>query len=129
MLNFKGESMSIDNLRKLPEPINPRILSEKRSKAMICFGGVLSEYQELSNLYRSEFVYKNIKFNSVEQGFQYFKAMLFDDGRTASLIIHSKCPSEMKHLGQHVTGSDAQRWNHGRDKLMKALVFAKFSQN
>ena len=129
MLNFKGESMSIDNLQKLPEPINPRTLSEKRSKAMICFGGVLSEYHELSNFYRSEFVYKNIKFNSVEQGFQYLKAMLFDDGRTASLIINSKCPSEMKHLGQHVTGFDAQRWNHGRDKLMKALVLAKFSQN
>ena len=93
--------MSIDNLQKLPEPINPRTLSEKRSKAMICFGGVLSEYHELSNFYRSEFVYKNIKFNSVEQSFQYLKAMLFDDGRTASLIINSKCPSEMKHLGQH----------------------------
>ena len=62
-------------------------------------------------------------------GFQYSKAMLFGDDRTASLILHSKSPSESKHLGQHVNKFDVARWNQGRDSLMKALVLSKFSQN
>ena len=55
--------------------------------------------------------------------------MMFGDDRTASLILHAKCPSESKHLGQHVNKFDVARWNQGRDSLMKALVLAKFSQN
>ena len=128
-LNFKGELMNFDDLHKLPGPINPRSLSERRSRDMLCFGGVLSEYHELSNFFNSEFEYKNINFKSVEQGFQYSKAMLFGDDRTASLILHSKSPSESKHLGQHVNKFDVARWNQGRDSLMKALVLSKFSQN
>ena len=103
--------MNFDDLHKLPGPINPRSLSERRSRDMLCFGGVLSEYHELSNFFNSEFEYKNIKFKSVEQGFQYSKAMLFGDDRTASLILHAKSPSESKHLGQHVNKFDVARWN------------------
>ena len=65
----------------------------------------------------------------MEQGFQFGKATLFDDNRTASLILHSSNPYEIKQLGQQVSGFDAARWNQGRDKLMKALILAKFSQS
>ena len=41
-LNFKGELMNFDDLHKLPLPINPRSLSERRSRDMLCFGGVLN---------------------------------------------------------------------------------------
>ena len=34
------------------------------------------------------------------------------DNRTASLILHSSNPHEIKHLGQQVSGFDAARWNH-----------------
>ena len=128
-LHFNGELLSIDNLHKLPEPINPRSLSEKRTKGMICLGGILSEYHELSNYYNSKFTFKNQEFTSVEQGFQFGKATLFGDNRTASLILHSSNLYEIKQLGQQVSGFDAARWNQGRDKLMKALILAKFSQS
>ena len=42
------------------------------------------------NLLISEFEDNYIKFNSVEQGYQYSKAMLFGDDRTASPIQHPK---------------------------------------
>ena len=55
--------------------------------------------------------------------------MLFNDERTAALILHSNIPSDIKQMGQQVTGFDAACWNQGKDQLMKALVMAKFSQN
>ena len=128
-LHFKGELLSIDNLHKLPDAIHPQYLSERRSQGMLCFGGVLSDYHQLSNYYPCKFAYKGNKFTSIEQAYQYCKAMLFNDERTAALILHSNIPSDIKQMGQQVTGFDAACWNQGRDQLMKALVMAKFFRN
>ena len=116
-------------MHKLPDAIHPQYLSERRSQGMLCFGGVLSDYHQLSNYYPCKFAYKGNKFTSIEQAYQYCKAMLFNDERTATLILHSNIPSDIKQMGQQVTGFDAACWNQGRDQLMKALVMAKFSQN
>ena len=128
-LFFKGELYNVNNLHKLPTCIHPRTLSEKRSKGILCFGGILSEYHEFSNFFKCGLTYKNIKFNSVEQAYQYCKALLFGDDRTAYLILCAVCPTKIKLLGKGVSGFDAVRWNGGREKLMRQLVGLKFSQN
>ena len=67
----------------------------------------------------------NASFMEMEQEIQ----NLSKSTKTANDTVADLKSELSKHLGQHVTGCDAQRWNHGRDKLMKVLVLAKFSQN
>ena len=128
-LHFNGVLYSCDSLHGLPQSIHPRTLSERRSKGMLCFGGILSEYHELSNFFLCVFKYRNISFTSVEQAYQYSKALMFGDSRSAYLILRCTSPTEIKSLGRNVTGFDSAKWNPGRKALMKKLVFEKFSQN
>ena len=128
-LFFDGNLYGINSLHSLPSTIHPRTLSEKRSKGILCFGGVLSEYHEFSNYFKCAFMFKNIRFSSIEQAYQYSKAVQFGDTRTAYLILHCQCPSEIKILGRSVAGFNATQWNTGRETLMKKLVLEKFSQN
>ena len=57
---FNGKLLSVDDLQNLPAPINPRTLSEVRSGDVLIFGGILSEYHELSNFYKCPITYKKI---------------------------------------------------------------------
>ena len=50
-LLFNGQLLTVDKLHNLPEPIHPRTLSEVRSGNVLLFGGMMSEYHELSNFY------------------------------------------------------------------------------
>ena len=43
-----------------------------------------------------EFAYKGNKFTSVEQEYQYCKAKLVKDERTAALLLHLNIPSDIK---------------------------------
>ena len=95
-LHFKGDLISIDNLHRLPDAIHPQYLSERRYQVMLCFGGVLNDYHQLSNYYPCIFAYKGNKFTSVEQEYQYCKAKLFKDERTAALLLHLNIPSDIK---------------------------------
>ena len=128
-LYFDGILYSTDNLHSLPRPIHPRTLSERRSKGMLCFGGILSEYHELCNFYRCNIEYKGISYNSVEQAYQHSKAVFFGDHRASSLILRSRCPTEIKALGRAIVGFEATRWDGAREKLMLEIIHQKFAQN
>ena len=94
-LCFQGKSYSTSYLHSLPSNIHPRTLSEKRANDLLCFGGILSEYHELSNFYKCDIDYQNVQFSPLEQCYQWCKATLFDDDRTAHLIMTSTSPSEI----------------------------------
>ena len=70
----------------------------------------------------------NNKFKSVEQGFQYSKAMLFGDDRRTSLtlLVYFKSPSESKC--QHAKMIDAERWNQERNNLKKDSACKVFTK-
>ena len=70
-LYLEGTLYTTDELHNLPTCIHPRTLSERRTKGMLCFGGILSEYHELCNFYKCDFTYKNNKYHSVEQAYQH----------------------------------------------------------
>ena len=57
---FPGKLNSAGNLHYLPSNIHPRTLLEKKSKDLICFGGILSEYHDLSNFYKCDIKYQRI---------------------------------------------------------------------
>ena len=128
-LHFDGTLYSTDNLHGLPKCIHPRTLSERRSKGMLCFGGILSEYHELCNFFKCDIEYKGVVYHSVEQAYQHNKAVFFGDHRSCSLILRSKCPTEIKAIGRTVVGFEAARWNGTREKLMREIIHQKFAQN
>ena len=129
-LCLNGKLYSVDKLHDIPAPINPKTLSEKRFQRVLVFGGINSEYHELSNFYQCRFTFRNIVFNCVEQSYQYFKAIMFGDQRTARLILTSRSPSRQKYLATHeLRNFDKPRWLAHRDELMKDIIHSKFSQN
>ena len=103
-LLFKGELLDVDKLHTLPTEIHPRSISELRTDDVLLFGGLNSEYHELSNFYRCPIKYKNKTFNCVEQCYQYEKAMKFGDLKTASAILRSEDPADQKYLGKKISG-------------------------
>ena len=48
-----------------------------------------NEYKEFSNLYRTSFTYRNIKFDSVEMFVMYAKACLFRDTAIKQEILET----------------------------------------
>ena len=68
-LLFKGELLDVDKLHTLPTEIHPRSIFELRTDDSLCFGGLNSEYHELSNFYRCP-----IKYN--KQNIQLHRTML-----------------------------------------------------
>ena len=97
-LLFKGELLDVDKLHTLPTEIYPRSISELRTDDVLLFGGLNSEYRELSNFYRCPVKYKNKTFNCVEQCYQYEKAMKFGDLKTATAILRSEDPADQNTL-------------------------------
>ena len=128
-LLFNGQLLSVDDLQNLPAPINPRTLSEVRSGDVLIFGGILSEYHELSNFYKCPITYKKNTFNCLEQGYQYTKAVLFNDKETAGAILSASSPAKQKFLGSKVKGYVMQQWKAARETIMKDLLHCKFSQH
>ena len=128
-LIYNGVPHGVDDLAALPNPINPRTLSEKKTDSALVFGGVLSEYHELSNFFKCSVKYKGKTFNCVEQCYQWSKATFFNDYKTARAIIGTKDPSRQKFLSKHISGFVKQKWHDKRDDLMEELINCKFSQN
>ena len=50
-LIYNGVPHWVDDLVALPNTINPRTVSEKKTDSALVFGGVLSDYHELSNFF------------------------------------------------------------------------------
>ena len=120
--------MGIDNLHKFLGPINHRSLFERRTKEMICFGGVLREYMNLVTFITANLLTRarNLLLWSRVSNLVRHCFLVTIVQRPLSYIrtIHMRYK-----LGQQVSGFDAGRWNQGRDKLMKSLILVKVSQS
>ena len=58
---------TIETLNKLPRDIHPETLSERTDGETLCFGGILSTHNPLSNFFPCEVVLDGQQFNSSEQ--------------------------------------------------------------
>lgn len=68
-------------------------------------------------------------FCSVEQLFQYRKAIEFGDNEIARLILNTDSPSRAKSLGKSVKGFNKEHWDSRSYNIMKECVEEKFNQN
>ena len=96
-----------NNLKELPDVINPRKACEKSNTDTLAFFGLHSIY---SNMHQAYFTDKNITYNSSEQYIQSKKAELVDDDKTQSLIMHSSNCFEIKQLGSKVKNFKRYKW-------------------
>jgi ribA/ribD-fused uncharacterized protein len=94
---------------------------------MECFYG---SKDILSNFYRTTFEIDGIKYNCVEQYFQYQKAIVFGAFDTADKILKTTSPTIQKSLGRKsIPNFNGKIWNSTCIDVMQRGLFAKFSQN
>ena len=93
-LLFKGNLRFADKLHHLPDDIDPRTLAEVKTEKVLIFGGINSDYHDLSNYYGCDISYQNQKFNSIEQCYQHSKAMMFGDNREAASVLRASDPGD-----------------------------------
>lgn len=79
----------------------------------------------LSNFHPHDFEIYGLKFSSVEQAYQYKKAMDCNCEEVAKKILQTHDPYRIKELAKHV--SVTPEWTNARAKVMEILLRAKFS--
>lgn len=93
------------------------------SKYYFFYSGPFSQW------YPSNFVDKLITFNRAEQYMMWRKALLFEDLKTADLILKSNNPKEQKLLGRSVKNYNEERWNGVCETIVYRGNLLKFTQN
>ena len=89
----------------------------------------------LSNYQKTDFYYPSkenpiFRFNSTEQGFMYFKALYFEDYKTASEIYNTVGdPGKCRKLGRLVKGYDDKEWAKVRYNIFADLIYQKYLQD
>jgi len=95
----------------------------------IYFWKPYEKYGCFSQWYRSDFTVENNTFNCCEQYMMYQKALLFNDYRTAQLILKEKLPKKQKNLGRRVKNFDEKVWNKCKGKIVFKANIYKFCSN
>ena len=89
----------------------------------------LEAYNPFSN-WRSCLVrYKGHTFRSVEQAYQYAKAVHVNDTSSALKLRYTTDPRRAKDIGSKVTGLGDSNWDIVKFDVMKELVEIKFTNN
>lgn len=101
----------------------------KKEANMVFFWHEYEENGCFSNWYTSPFVIDDFRYQHVEQYLMAQKAKLFHDSEMYTAILRANTPDECKKLGRKVTPFDANTWENARYGILKAGLFAKFSQN
>ena len=128
-LVINRKNYTVDSLNELSGELNMRTFSERSNDKVVVFGGLYSNFHPLSNFYRSPIIFRNKKYQTLEQAYQHTKALLFKDDDTAASILAADSPSEAKKLSYNIKGFNLDIWNAKRHDLMLQLVQAKFQQN
>ena len=122
-------SYFVDTIGNLPSDLHPKRLCEKVNEKCLVFGGMYSEYSKHSNWSASRFTFKERRFECIEQGYMYNKAMINNEPETARKICYTTDPREIKRLGSSVSVTNGNEWNNLKKTLMLVLVRAKYTQN
>lgn len=125
-ITYEGKVYHYKDLNNLP--VGSRLEDTRmitcNNGTEICFQGELAY---LSNFYRSPFIYKEKPFVSAEQAFQWMKALSANQLDTAKKILSLEDPLTIKQIGNDIPSSD--NWALSEVKTLRAIAFAKFSQN
>ena len=125
MLIINGKKYTWDALEKLPPDLHPKNHSEKHTDGSVLFYG---GYSPLSNFHPCCFTLNGNQYNSVEQYFQYRKAIAAGNKDVACDIMAESDPKQQYYLGKNLKPDESQ-WNDQISKqTMKKGVNAKFAQ-
>ncbi len=115
------ELYTVDTLNLIP--FDTSEINTREGASSIAFHGRLAYF---SNFNKAKFTLDGQVFYCVEQYLQYHKALLVNDNTSATRIMISNDPVEMKHTGDKLK---PHGWQQNAVILVKKAVFAKFSQN
>lgn len=96
---------------------------------MICFHNPDEPYGFLSNWHLSRFEINGVAYSSLEQYMMHSKALLFGDSKTASEIMATDDPAEVKALGRAVSPFDSTVWAGRAQIIVYRGLLAKFGQD
>lgn len=123
-----GKSFSSDELDLIPNRALRSCAQEKWVTGGLAFRGERSVF---SNFYTKSFSVDGYRYISMEQYFQYSKAVYFGEHNLAQKIIMTSNPNRIQALGDRIEidEEDLDGWlEYSREVLDKGM-YAKFSQN
>jgi ribA/ribD-fused uncharacterized protein len=124
-LIIDDKTYSVDTLHHLPPEIDPAsACTKKYDNVLAFFGG----HAPLSNFFQCNIIIDRKSYSSVEQFFQYQKAIFANKPETASKILQTNSPIHCKRLGDSVKLTEDE-WLPEAKRVMYAGMKAKFSQN
>ena len=127
VLILDGKRYTVDELQNLPVELSPRQFSERVNADFHVFGGIHSVSTPFSNWYPCKLQYKVHTFKSVEQAYQYAKALYVDDVTSAEKLMYTIDPGAAKKVGSKVAGLIGTKWDTVKFAIMKDLVIKKFA--
>lgn len=130
-----GDKLIIDNklfnsdeLDLVPNRVLRSCAQEKWVTGGLAFRGERSVF---SNFYTKPFFVDGYRYISVEQYFQYAKAVYFEDHNLARKIVMTSNPNKIQNLGDkiEIDEEDLDDWIEYSREVLDKGIFAKFSQN
>jgi hypothetical protein len=125
-LILDGKRYPRGQLGNLPDKFSPKNLASKNDEKSLAFYG---KNHPLSNFYMANFTVGGITFNTVEQFYQYNKAVVFKDAKKADEILKAANPSTQKHISKSINDFCEETWESEAKNVMHNGVLAKFTQN
>ena len=102
----------------------PKVIKITKTKAGYTFAGT-NAY--MSNYYKVKFIFEGVRYQLVEQGYQFKFAMFHKEFDIAQKVLGKTDGYDINDLVKHILA--LEEWNHICKPLLKGLVVAKFSQN
>ena len=117
----KGKFYTIENAHSLP--IDLHAASTKSSNGVTAFSG---RFSRLSNLHPCNIIVNGRRFSSVEQVYQYEKAIVGQRKDIADRIRQTDDPVEAMYLGKGIEVKQ-DTWTDRKEQIMDIALEAKFS--
>ena len=134
----KKADSPVNHMQVGPEEVNNSNIAPTRPKntqteSINIYAGT-EENTHLSNFAIRPFTHtwangKSTNFHSVEQAFQFAKAMMFKDREAAKAILAQTEGAKIKSEGRKVKGYNDAQWKQHRASFMKAFIKESFMQN
>ena len=107
--------------------VNDPKSSERTNKNYYVFGGIHGKHNPFSNWYPCEIQHDGHTFKSMEQVYQYAKAVYVGDTASATKLMYISDPAAAKKIGSKVVGVNGTNWDTAKKDIMKDLIMKKFS--